>query len=239
MEKISGISSTSRSNNNSRKTSYYGSKKARETIVDSLEYKRLLDIAMEAKKAVKDVNKFKSIIEKAEERLTTKLEVAPLKEDIYKSESARMMANGGIGIKARVETKPIEELSRPKPAKRVVNVYTTSYEQYKRDLKDTDVLYKIYEDRRKTFNEFEDNTSLIEQTEKVSFWSKFKSAIKNFFKGKEQENTTIASAQPNQPKVDKAAQYRKSVPKAAPQISKEEVERKRLQNIRELAIKSR
>lgn len=260
MERISNISNTSKSNNNQkRSTNYVSARKDGMPIIDSLEYKKVLDTALEAKKTAKDVNKFKSLIERAGEKLTSQLTTAPLKENRYSRESNIMMANGGMAAKARVERKSLEELSKATVAKKAISSYSTSYGQYKRELENTNISYKNYEDTSKdtskdsrgykdnyskytkvkksnTFNEFEDDTSFIEPTEKVSFWTKFKNAIKNFFKTEEKELVTTATVQP---KLDKAAQYRKSVPKAAPQINKEEVERRRLQNIREMAIRSR
>ncbi len=259
MEKISGISNTPKSSNNQKGNSYYSAntKKTKDVVIDSLEYKKVLNSALEARSIAKnkDVNKFKSLIEKAEGKLTGQLKVAPLKDDAYVRESTMMMANGGLAAKERIERKSIEELSKKPVEKKVISSYSTAYGQYRRDLEYVNPSYKSYEDLSKEargyknnyinnkknkkdidFDEFENNISFEEQTKKVSFWSKFKNAIKNFFKTEEEESTKTTSIHP---RVDKAEQYRKSVPKAAPQINKEEMERKRLQNIREMAIKAR
>ncbi len=259
MERISGISNTSRSNNNSRGNSYYNNRKYGKASVDSLEYKKVLDTAIEARRVAKnrDDNKFKSLIEKAGEKLTSQLEAAPLKNNEYNRELTMMMTNSGLAARSRVERKPIEELSTTTNKKRTISSYTTSYEQYRRDLSYVNPLYKSFEDTSKDsrgyksnysnnkkakkdigFDGIENNTSLIKPTEKISFWSKFKNKIKNFFKTEEkkQENVSAVSVQP---KVDKAAQYRESVQKSVPQIDIRDVDRRKDKVIRELAIKSR
>lgn len=260
MEKISGISSTSHTKNDfKRKNPYSASKVTGKTSIDSLEYKKVLDTALEGKSAVRDENKFKSLIERAGEKLTSGLTVAPVKENSYRRESTMMMANSGLAARARVERKPIEELSATTARQKTISSYSTSYGQYRRELGDVTPSYKDFEDTSKDsrgyknnyssntrtkkgigFDGIEDNTSLAKPAEKISFWSKFKNAIKNFFKTDEKKqetaNTTIV-----QPKVDKAAQYRKSVQsqRPAPQIDINEVEKRRKQNIRDMAIKAR
>lgn len=257
MERISNISNTSRSNNNSRGNQNYSNTRKTKGMpaIDSLKFKEVVDIALEAKKSAKDVNKFKSLIERTEEKLTSQLEVASLRENPYKRESTIMMVNNGLAAKARVERKPIEELSATTTRQKTISSYSTSYGQYKRDLSYVTPSYKSFEDTSRDsrgyknnyssnmktkkgigFNEIEDNTSLAKPAEKVSFWSKLKDKIKNFFKAdeKKQETATIATAEP---KIDKAAQYRKSVPKAAPQIDYDKVISNSKRTIRDLAAR--
>lgn len=251
MEKISGISNTQQPKNDlKRKSSYNTAKTAGKTSVDALEYKRALDTALEGKKAVRNEDKFKSLIEKAGEKLTSGLTVAPVKEDSYKRESTIMMANSGLAAKSRVEKKPIEELSSITTKKKTITSYSTSYGEYKRELGYVTPSYKSFEDTSKEsrgyknnysthaktkkatdFDEIKDNTSLLKPKEKISFWSKFKNAIKNFFKTEEksQEPATVASVQPE---GNKAAQYRQSVQKAAPQISGDAVRKRAQEELR-------
>lgn len=261
MERISGISNTSRSNNNSKGNQNYSSNAGKAkgmSKIDALAYKEELEKAIKAISEAKDENKFKSLIEKAEKKLTSQVTTAPVREDSYRSKITEMMANSGLAAKARMETKPIEELTTTTTTKkRTVSSYATSYGEYRRDLSYVTPSYKSFESTSKDsrgyknnysdntkprksndFNGIESNTSLEKATEKVSFWNKFKNAIKNFFKTEEKKQEPVAATTVS-PKVDKAAQYRSGVQKAAPQINQELIEKRSKQTLREMAIRDR
>lgn len=263
MDKIYGVYGTSKSRNynpNQRESNqrYTGSRQTYNAIkargldsIDSLEYKRMLDTIEEGKEAVRNVDKFKSLINRANEKITSKLTVAPLKDDSYDYETRKMMENGGFATKTKIErTTELEQLSKKTKA----DSYKSTCGKYKRDLGyDTKRIYDSYENdsnsngktpynnstNAQNYNpkkqENIDNIGLLEKPKKESFWSKFKKAVKEFFKSEPKEEITENISM----HANRSNKFRQNVPKAAPQIDKDAVERRRLENIRAEAIKSR
>lgn len=251
METIYGVQGTSRSrgyNSNQRGSGqrYSGSKQTYNTLkargiptVDALEYKRILDTVTDVKKdrEIGSSNKFKSLIEHANEKLNSKIAIAPLKDESYDYETNNMMANGGMANKMRIEkTTDLRELNPRRP---VNNSYASTDGQYKRDLGyDTEKTYNSYTSGKYNYMKAQEELygSLIpEEPKKESFWSKLKNAVKGFFASKPKvakKDESVSSS------AIRTSEFRKSIPKAAPQIDKEEVEKRRIENIRAIAKES-
>lgn len=252
MERIYGVQGTSRSrgyNSNQRGSGqrYSGSKQTYNTLkargiptVDALEYKRILDTVTDVKKdrEIGSSNKFKSLIEHANEKLNSKIAIAPLKDESYDYETNNMMANGGMANKMRIEkTTDLRELNPRRP---VNNSYASTDGQYKRDLGyDTKKTFNSYNQKQSNdiIKQEQFNSNLLpEEPKKESFWSKIKKAFKSFFSSepKEEEKEGNISW-----RSERTSNFRQSIPKAAPQIDKEEVEKRRIENIRKAARDSR
>lgn len=264
MDKIYGVYGTSRSKKydseqGGQNKRYSGSKqtynalKAKGTsVVDALEYKHMLDTVAEGKQAVRNVDKFKSLISNANEKLTSKIAVAPLKDDSYDYETNKMMSNGGMAAKMRMErTTELNQINARRKSE--INSYTNTDGRYKRDLGYDTRKYDSYADNspknsgynsRTTYNSYTNRPSerternyniLPDTTKKESFWSKIKRAVKEFFKSEPKEEITenINSH------ANRVNEFKRSIPKAAPQIDASSIEKKKKEAIRAAAIESK